>query len=441
MASPHWMEYVLLLEDLVDFSTAESNGWQLLRGFYVSDHEYSISFCLEWLFTRHLCAGFESLNFRSLYHSYLAAVMRNDCKAVNLILNLCPQISDYRRNLATPLQLLLDHPNNAPEMFKVLIDSGEDLHQIQWHETASSKAMKYWTSFRSWRSQLKIYYQSFHSILTRETDLPEMPLRRQGWSFDSLQRLFNLPFRSTVTVQSDSSNCYYCKIEILDTERDYIFVDPWWEHLIDRIKKYQCICQCLKTSAEWLDASAKSSIQNLCGVHVPTQSDEYIYCQNDQAIVGKVTTSTCEHCSTLEITPVLQLDVEIQLARPPKVSLDNNKLAEIWFNIPPLECLYGYKECEPSSPISLDTSSLHPGSRNHVHTSDWEASSGMIFPSRKDIMTQFVKLGGWTKRYLPGHLYCFHCISMFENWAEELGCGSAQVAEHRSPAMPGAFPT
>jgi hypothetical protein len=67
------MAFVLLLEDLVDFSTIECNGWQLFCEFEVLDHGCSISSCLEWLFSRYLDSNFDSLDRTALYHAYVGA--------------------------------------------------------------------------------------------------------------------------------------------------------------------------------------------------------------------------------------------------------------------------------------------------------------------------------------------------------------------------------
>ncbi|KAE9367954.1 hypothetical protein N431DRAFT_486938 [Stipitochalara longipes BDJ] len=440
LASPDWMEFVLLLEDLVDFSTPECSGWQLLRAFQVLDHGCSISSCLEWLFSRYLDTKFDSLDFPALYHAFFGAVMRNDCKAVKLILSLCPGISNYQGNSMSTLKVLTYQSYSVLDMFGILIDSAADLHQVRDGETATSHAMKYWTLFRIRRSQLVTRFQNFDPVLIRELDSPKMPLRLQGWSFDRLQRLFSLPFRPTVIALPDPLSCYHCEIKILRWERGSVLVDPWWEHLIDRIKRYICICCCLETCLEWIEASAKSTIQKLCGVHGPVRANECAYSRNNQDFLDRAT--ACETCSTSEMALERQFDLDKIASKAPRVSLIGSPFIKSWQPKYGLaERFYGNGSGKPNSPPCCESDDpLQFGSRKYIRTMDWEHSLGKRFPRHEDIMTQFEQLGGWTKRYLPGQLYCFHCMSMFENWTDEASCESARCAEKGPTTMPGTFP-
>ena len=351
--------------------------------------------------------------------------MRNDCEAVELILSLCPGIVKYHRNEGTPLHLLTYHSYSVPGMVRILIESaGEDMHRLMWGETATSKAMKYWTLFRVWRSQLATLSQSFESILMRETESLEMPLPRQGWSFDSLQRLFNLPFRTTATALPDPLYCFHCEIKILRWDRGRTLVDPWWEHLVDRLKSCLCICHCLEESLEWLVMPAGSTIQKLCGLHdaaQPSQANEYE--RNDQEMLDRA--------------PALHVDLDKLAANAATVAIAGSPFIEIWSNTSLSEGFYGNGQRKPNLPPSPETNALGPGSRKFIRTRDWEESSGMNFLWHKDIMARYAQMGGWTKRYMPGQLYCFHCMSMFENWTDEESC---EDEEQTSATMPGTFP-
>jgi len=176
-------------------------------------------------------------------------------------------------------------------------------------------------------------------------------------------------FRVAVPIANcrpSGSSCGYCGLHIYRWDCPGILVDPWWKHLIDRIKRHLC----------------------------------------------------CESCRGLEVISGLPSSFDPITANVPKASLKGTPFIEIWDG-GLAEGFYGEAQHNEKSATYHGLDRPKPGSRKHLHTGDLGRLRGEKFSRRNKVMERFTQQGGWSKSYLPEHLYCFDCMSEFEGWAKE----------------------
>ena len=430
------MAFVRLFDDVIDFSTPMSGGWQLLWSFEVLDYGSTLSSCLEWLFRQYLDSTFDQYDNYALYHAYFGSVMRNDFKAASMIVKLCPEISKHHGRSVPILSLLPYHLVGSSNTFEVIINSGVDFHQIWFNETATSRAMRYWKFFRFWRYQLATHFNDAHEICMGETDAPWKPLRCQGWTYNTLQRLFALPLRVANSGLPDPLSCNHCEINIRRWDRSDILVDPWWEHLNRRIKMDQCVCLCLKKFPECIELPARATTADFCKLHDRLPADVSL-----NAIGSQNSANLSVDCNICSIVGVVHgLDPESDTTSiSPKASLRGESyiiISETGLS----EGFHGDRPQKNNSQHGREFNKLNLGSRKNLTTLDWECFTGSKFPRRNDIMNQFVLHDGWKKCYVPGQLYCFECMSMFEGWTDDENYDTEHVRKPAKEKMPGSFP-